>query len=197
MKHLKTYKLYESTEGDVEYFQSMIADLVDEGYDIEVKSYVNPGAWKEEGISISIQREYSNPIVISDIVEKIKQIQSISPEYVVWNIAIDYFNLVTLDYKSLDDIKVKDMLRRGGLYSVLEYGMDEWISEMVLDKITKPFEFFSGPGYKYHFIKPDESPGGSDHELKIEIAERDIEEDVRPCISYMKIWLDRENKKHI
>jgi len=97
MKHLKTYKLYESTEGDVEYFQSMIADLVDEGYDIEVKSYVNPGAWKEEGISISIQREYSNPIVISDIVEKIKQIQSISPEYVVWNIAIDYFNLVTLD----------------------------------------------------------------------------------------------------
>jgi len=191
MKHLKTYKLYESTEGDVEYFQSMIADLVDEGYDIEVKSYVNPGAWKEEGISISIQREYSNPIVISDIVEKIKQIQSISPEYVVWNIAIDYFNLVTLDYKSLDDIKVKDMLRRGGLYSVLEYGMNEWISEMVLDEITKPFEFFSGPGYKYHFIKPDEY-FGSDHELKIEIAERDIEEDVRPCISYMKIWLDRK-----
>jgi hypothetical protein len=125
------------------------------------------------------------------------QIQFISPEYVVWNIAIDYFNLVTLDYKSLDDIKVKDMLRRGGLYSVLEYGMNEWISEMVLDEITKPFEFFSGPGYKYHFIKPGESPGGSDHELKIEIAERDIEEDVRPCISYMKIWLDRENKKHI
>jgi len=197
MKHLKTYKLYESTEGDVEYFQSMIADLVDEGYDIEVKSYVNPGAYKEEGISISIQREYSNPIVISDIVEKIKQIQSISPEYVVWNIAIDYFNYRIDRYKSLDEIKVKDMLKRGGLYSVLEYGMDEWISEMVLDKITKPFELFSGPGYKYHFIKPDESPGGSNHELKIEIAERDVEEDVRPCISYMKIWLDRENKKHI
>ena len=191
MKHLKTYKLYESTEGDVEYFQSMIADLVDEGYDIEVKSYVNPGAWKEEGISISIQREYSNPIVISDIVEKIKQIQSISPEYVVWNISVDYFNLVTLDYKSLDDIKVKDMLKRGGLYSVLEYGMNEWISEMVLDTITKPFEFFSGPGYKYHFIKHDDSPNGTNH-LKIEIAERDIEEDVRPCISYMKIWLDRK-----
>ena len=191
MKHLKTYKLYESTEGDVEYFQSMIADLVDEGYDIEVKSYVNPGAWKEEGISISIQREYSNPIVISDIVEKIKQIQSISPEYVVWNISVDYFNLVTLDYKSLDDIKVKDMLKRGGLYSVLEYGMDEWISEMVLDEITKPFEFFSGPGYKYHFMKHDDSPNGTNH-LKIEIAERDIEEDVRPCISYMKIWLDRK-----
>ena len=191
MKHLKTYKLYESTEGDVEYFQSMIADLVDEGYDIEVKSYVNPGAWKEEGISISIQREYSNPIVISDIVEKIKQIQSISPEYVVWNISVDYFNLVTLDYKSLDDIKVKDMLKRGGLYSVLEYGMNEWISEMVLDTITKPFEFFSGPGYKYHFMKHDDSPNGTNH-LKIEIAERDIEEDVRPCISYMKIWLDRK-----
>ena len=191
MRYLKTYKLYESTEGDVEYFQSMIADLVDEGYDIEVKSYVNPGAWKEEGISISIQREYSNPIVISDIVEKIKQIQSISPEYVVWNISVDYFNLVTLDYKSLDDIKVKDMLKRGGLYSVLEYGMDEWISEMVLDEITKPFEFFSGPGYKYHFMKHDDSPNGTNH-LKIEIAERDIEEDVRPCISYMKIWLDRK-----
>ena len=197
MKHLKTYKLYESiSNDDVDYFQSMVADLVDEGYDIEVKSYVNPGAWKEEGISISIQREYSNPIVISDIVEKIKQIQSISPEYVVWNIAVEYFNLVTLDYKSLDDIKVKDMLKRGGLYSVLEYGMNEWISEMVLDTITKPFEFFSGPGYKYHFIKHDDSPNGTNH-LKIEIAERDIEEDVRPCISYMKIWLDRENKKHI
>ena len=192
MKHLKTYKLYESIiNDDVDYFQSMVADLVDEGYDIEVKSYVNPGAWKEEGISISIQREYSNPIVISDIVEKIKQIQSISPEYVVWNIAVDYFNLVTLDYKSLDDIKVKDMLKRGGLYSVLEYGMNEWISEMVLDTITKPFEFFSGPGYKYHFIKHDDSPNGTNH-LKIEIAERDIEEDVRPCISYMKIWLDRK-----
>jgi hypothetical protein len=62
---------------------------------------------------------------------------------------------------------------------------------MVLDEITKPFEFFSGPGYKYHFIKPDEY-FGSDHELKIEIAERDIEEDVRPYISYMKIWLDRK-----
>ena len=192
MKHLKTYKLYESiSNDDVDYFQSMVADLVDEGYDIEVKSYVNPGAWKEEGISISIQREYSNPIVISDIVEKIKQIQSISPEYVVWNIAVEYFNLVTLDYKSLDDIKVKDMLKRGGLYSVLEYGMNEWISEMVLDTITKPFEFFSGPGYKYHFIKHDDSPNGTNH-LKIEIAERDIEEDVRPCISYMKIWLDRK-----
>ena len=192
MKHLKTYKLYESiSNDDVDYFQSMVADLVDEGYDIEVKSYVNPGAWKEEGISISIQREYSNPIVISDIVEKIKQIQSISTEYVVWNIAVEYFNLVTLDYKSLDDIKVKDMLRRGGLYSVLEYGMNEWISEMVLDTITKPFEFFSGPGYKYHFIKHDDSPNGTNH-LKIEIAERDIEEDVRPCISYMKIWLDRK-----
>ena len=192
MKHLKTYKLYESIiNDDVDYFQSMVADLVDEGYDIEVKSYVNPGAWKEEGISISIQREYSNPIVISDIVEKIKQIQSISTEYVVWNIAVEYFNLVTLDYKSLDDIKVKDMLKRGGLYSVLEYGMNEWISEMVLDTITKPFEFFSGPGYKYHFIKHDDSPNGTNH-LKIEIAERDIEEDVRPCISYMKIWLDRK-----
>ena len=83
------------------------------------------------------------------------------------------------------------MLKRGGLYSVLEYGMNEWISEMVLDTITKPFEFFSGPGYKYHFMKHDDSPNGTNH-LKIEIAERDIEEDVRPCISYMKIWLDRK-----
>ena len=190
MRYLKKFNEAISND-DVDYFQSMVADLVDEGYDIEVKSYVNPGAWKEEGISISIQREYSNPIVISDIVEKIKQIQSVSPEYAVWNIAVDYFNLVTLDYKSLDDIKVKDMLKRGGLYSVLEYGMNEWISEMVLDTITKPFEFFSGPGYKYHFIKHDDSPGGTNH-LKIEIAERDIEEDVRPCISYMKIWLDRK-----
>ena len=190
MRYLKKFNEAISND-DVDYFQSMVADLVDEGYDIEVKSYVNPGAWKEEGISISIQREYSNPIVISDIVEKIKQIQSISPEYVVWNIVVEYFNLVTLDYKSLDDIKVKDMLRRGGLYSVLEYGMNEWISEMVLDTITKPFEFFSGPGYKYHFIKHDDSPNGTNH-LKIEIAERDIEEDVRPCISYMKIWLDRK-----
>ena len=192
MKHLKTYKLYESTEGDVEYFQSMIADLVDEGYDIEVKSYVNPGAWKEEGISISIQREYSNPIVISDIVEKIKQIQSISPEYVVWNIAIDYFNLVTLDYKSLDDIKVKDMLKVNGFYSVLEYGMDEWINEMTLYRIVKPNELFSGPGYKYHFISSSDSPGGEPEEFEIEIGEKDIEEDVRPGIKSVKIYLDRK-----
>jgi hypothetical protein len=191
MRYLKKFNETISND-EVDYFQSMVADLVDEGYEIEVKSYVNPGAWKEEGISIDIQREYSNPIVISDIVEKIKQIQSILPEYVVFNISVHNksFN-TTLDYKSLDDIKVKNMLKRGGLYSVLEYGMNEWISEMELDTITKPFEFFSGPGYKYHFIKRDELPSGSDH-LKIEITERDIEEDVRPYISYMKIWLDRK-----
>lgn len=193
MRYLKKFNETISND-EVDYFQSMVADLVDEGYEIEVKSYVNPGAWKEEGISIDIQREYSNPIVISDIVEKIKQIQSILPEYVVFNISVDFFAsalVAAKDYKSLDDIKVKDMLRRGGLYSVLEYGMNEWISEMELDTITKPFEFFSGPGYKYHFIKRDELPSGSDH-LKIEIGERDIEEDVRPYISYMKIWLDRK-----
>lgn len=198
MRYLKKFNETISND-EVDYFKSMVADLVDEGYEIEVKSYVNPGAWKEEGISIDIQREYSNPIVISDIVEKIKQIQSILSEYVVFNISVEvkgyyetnFNSTYTLDYKSLDDIKVKDMLRRGGLYSVLEYGMNEWISEMKLDTITKPFEFFSGPGYKYHFIKRDELPSGSDH-LKIEIGERDIEEDVRPYISYMKIWLDRK-----
>lgn len=192
MRYLKKFNETISND-EVDYFKSMVADLVDEGYEIEVKSYVNPGAWKEEGISIDIQREYSNPIIISDIVEKIKQIQSVLPEYTVWNITVEILQDIgiVLDYKSLDDIKVKDMLKRGGLYSVLEYGMNEWISEMELDTITKPFEFFSGPGYKYHFIKRDELPSGSDH-LKIEIGERDIEEDVRPYISYMKIWLDRK-----
>jgi hypothetical protein len=201
MKHLKTYKLYESAYDDVDYFKSMLSDLEDDGYKIEVDSKSNPNYWKEDCIIITIEKDnsaFKDPIIISDITNKIKQVLDIVPEYSIWNIIIDYLHLSDnrsrfsrREYKSLDDIKVKDMLRLNGLYSVLEYGMDEWINEMTLYRIVGPHELFSGPGYKYHFISSSEVPGGEPEELEIEIGEKDIEEDVRPGIKSVKIYLDR------
>ena len=202
MKYLKSYKLYESAYDDVDYFKSMLSDLEDDGYRIEVDSQSNPNDWKEDGISIKIEKgsALTDPIIISDITNKIKQVLAIVTNYSIWNIKIfcpiidyhEYVDKSNYEYKSLDDIKVKDMLRLNGVYSVLEYGMDEWINEMVLTRIVKPHELFSGPGYKYHFIKSDEVPGGEPEELKIEIGERDVEEDVRPGIKWIKIYLDRK-----
>ena len=202
MKYLKSYKLYESAYDDVDYFKSMLSDLEDDGYRIEVDSQSNPNDWKEDGISIKIEKgsALTDPIIISDITNKIKQVLAIVTNYSIWNIKIfcpiidyhEYEDKSNYEYKSLDDIKVKDMLRLNGVYSVLEYGMDEWINEMVLTRIVKPHELFSGPGYKYHFIKSDEVPGGEPEELKIEIGERDVEEDVRPGIKWIKIYLDRK-----
>ena len=202
MKYLKPYKLYESAYDDVDYFKSMLSDLEDDGYKIEVDSQSNPNDWKEDGISIKIEKgsALTDPIIISDITNKIKQVLAIVTNYSIWNIKIfcpiidyhEYEDKSNYEYKSLDDIKVKDMLRLNGVYSVLEYGMDEWINEMVLTRIVKPHELFSGPGYKYHFIKSDEVPGGEPEELKIEIGERDVEEDVRPGIKWIKIYLDRK-----
>jgi len=204
MKYLKPYKIFESSEDDVDYFKSMLSDLEDDGYKIEVDSKSNPNYWKEDCIIITIEKDnsaFKDPIIISDITNKIKQVLDIVPEYSIWNIIIDYLHLSLnqwparagdrLEYKSLDDIKVKDMLRLNGLYSVLEYGMDEWINEMTLVRITKPYELFTGPGYKYHFIGSSEVPGGEPEELEIEIGEKDIEEDVRPGIKSVKIYLDR------
>ena len=202
MKYLKSYKLYESAYDDVDYFKSMLSDLEDDGYKIEIDSQSNPNDWKEDGISIKIEKgsALTDPIIISDITNKIKQVLAIVTNYSIWNIKIfcpiidyhEYVDKSNYEYKSLDDIKVKDMLRLNGVYSVLEYGMDEWINEMVLTRIVKPHELFSGPGYKYHFIKSDEVPGGEPEELKIEIGERDVEEDVRPGIKWIKIYLDRK-----
>ena len=198
MKYLKSYKLYESAYDDVDYFKSMLSDLEDDGYRIEVDSQSNPNDWKEDGISIKIEKgsALTDPIIISDITNKIKQVLAIVTNYYIWNIIIDYHHGFTtrdrLEYKSLDDIKVKDMLRLNGLYSVLEYGMDEWINEMTLYRIVGPNELFSGPGYKYHFISSSEVPGGEPEELKIEIGEKDIEEDVRPGIKWIRIYLDRK-----
>jgi hypothetical protein len=200
MKYLKPYKLYESAYDDVDYFKSMLSDLEDDGYKIEVDSKSNPNDWKEDGIIITIEKGKSltDPIIISDITNKIKQVLAIVTNYSIWNIIIDYLHFAggiledRLEYKSLDDIKVKDMLRKGGVYSVLEYGMNEWIHEMTLYKIVEPHELFSGPGYKYHFISSDHVPGSDAEELKIEIGEKDIEEDVRPCIKSVKIYLDRK-----
>ena len=200
MKYLKSYKLYESAYDDVDYFKSMLSDLEDDGYKIEVDSQSNPNDWKEDGISIKIEKgsALTDPIIISDITNKIKQVLDIVTNYSIWNIIIDYHHFSSggsedrLEYKSLDDIKVKDMLRLNGLYSVLEYGMDEWINEMTLYRIVKPNELFSGPGYKYHFISSSEVPGGEPEELKIEIGEKDIEEDVRPGIKWIRIYLDRK-----
>ena len=200
MKYLKSYKLYESAYDDVDYFKSMLSDLEDDGYKIEVDSQSNPNDWKEDGISIKIEKgsALTDPIIISDITNKIKQVLDIVTNYSIWNIIIDYHHFSSggsedrLEYKSLDDIKVKDMLRLNGLYSVLEYGMDEWINEMTLYRIVKPNELFSGPGYKYHFISSSDSPGGEPEEFEIEIGEKDIEEDVRPGIKSVKIYLDRK-----
>lgn len=200
MKYLKSYKLYESAYDDVDYFKSMLSDLEDDGYKIEVDSQSNPNDWKEDGISIKIEKgsAFTDPIIISDITNKIKQVLDIVTNYSIWNIIIDYHHFSSggsedrLEYKSLDDIKVKDMLRLNGLYSVLEYGMDEWINEMTLYRIVKPNELFSGPGYKYHFISSSDSPGGEPEEFEIEIGEKDIEEDVRPGIKSVKIYLDRK-----
>ena len=200
MKYLKSYKLYESAYDDVDYFKSMLSDLEDDGYRIEVDSQSNPNDWKEDGISIKIEKgsALTDPIIISDITNKIKQVLAIVTNYSIWNIIIDYHHFSSggsedrLEYKSLDDIKVKDMLRLNGLYSVLEYGMDEWINEMTLYRIVKPNELFSGPGYKYHFISSSDSPGGEPEEFEIEIGEKDIEEDVRPGIKSVKIYLDRK-----
>ena len=200
MKYLKSYKLYESAYDDVDYFKSMLSDLEDDGYKIEVDSQSNPNDWKEDGISIKIEKgsALTDPIIISDITNKIKQVLDIVTNYSIWNIIIDYHHFSSggsedrLEYKSLDDIKVKDMLRLNGLYSVLEYGMDEWINEMTLYRIVGPNELFSGPGYKYHFISSSDSPGGEPEEFEIEIGEKDIEEDVRPGIKSVKIYLDRK-----
>jgi hypothetical protein len=202
MKYLKSYKLYESAYDDVDYFKSMLSDLEDDGYKIEVDSQSNPNDWKEDGISIKIEKgsAFTDPIIISDITNKIKQVLDIVTNYSIWNIIIDYHHFSSggseyrLEYKSLDDIKVKDMLRLNGLYSVLEYGMDEWINEMTLYRIVKPHELFSGPGYKYHFISSSDSPGDEpeEFEIEIEIGEKDIEEDVRPGIKSVKIYLDRK-----
>jgi hypothetical protein len=200
MKYLKSYKLYESAYDDVDYFKSMLSDLEDDGYKIEVDSQSNPNDWKEDGISIKIEKgsAFTDPIIISDITNKIKQVLDIVTNYSIWNIIIDYHHFSSggyedrLEYKSLDDIKVKDMLRLNGLYSVLEYGMDEWINEMTLYRIVGPHELFSGPGYKYHFISSSDSPGGEPEEFEIEIGEKDIEEDVRPGIKSVKIYLDRK-----
>jgi hypothetical protein len=205
MKYLKSYKLYESAYDDVDYFKSMLSDLEDDGYRIEVDSQSNPNDWKEDCIRITIEKDgfdedgaFTDPIIISDITNKIKQVLDIVTNYSIWNIIIDYHHFSSggsedrLEYKSLDDIKVKDMLRLNGLYSVLEYGMDEWINEMTLYRIVGPNELFSGPGYKYHFISSSEVPGGEPEELKIEIGEKDIEEDVRPGIKWIRIYLDRK-----
>ena len=200
MKYLKSYKLYESAYDDVDYFKSMLSDLEDDGYRIEVDSQSNPNDWKEDGISIKIEKgsAFTDPIIISDITNKIKQVLDIVTNYSIWNIIIDYHHFSSggsedrLEYKSLDDIKVKDMLRLNGLYSVLEYGMDEWINEMTLYRIVGPNELFSGPGYKYHFISSSDSPGDEPEEFEIEIGEKDIEEDVRPGIKSVKIYLDRK-----
>lgn len=201
MKYLKPYKLYESAYDDVDYFKSMLSDLEDDGYKIEVDSKSNPNDWKEDCIIITIEKDNAlkDPVIISDVTNKIKQVLDIVTSYSLWNIIIDYLhfsnrhsNESKLEYKSLDDIKVKDMLRKGGIYSVLEYGMNEWIPEMTLYKIVEPHELFSGPGYKYHFISSDHVPGGDPEDLKIEIGESDIEEDVRPCIKSVKIYLDRK-----
>ena len=209
MKYLKPYKIFESSEDDVDYFKSMLSDLEDDGYKIDVGPYSNPnsnpyyGAYskssdvpKEDGITITIEKgiPFSDPIIISDITDKIRQVLAVTPEYSILNIVLDYITIGRdnrLEYKSLDDIKVKDMLKVNGFYSVLEYGMDEWINEMTLYRITKPYELFSGPGYKYHFISSSEVPGGEPEELEIEIGEKDIEEDVRPCIKWVRIYLDR------
>lgn len=199
MKYLKPYKIFESSEDDVDYFKSMLSDLEDDGYKIEVDSKSNPNDWKEDCIIITIEKDnsaFKDPIIISDITNKIKQVLDIVPEYSIWNIIIDYLHLSdnrarSRRFSTLDDIKVKDMLRLNGLYSVLEYGMDEWINEMTLYRITKPYELFTGPGYKYHFISSSEVPGGEPEELEIEIGEKDIEEDVRPGIKSVKIYLDR------
>jgi hypothetical protein len=210
MKYLKPYKIFESSEDDVDYFKSMLSDLEDDGYKIDVGPYSNPnsnpyyGAYskssdvpKEDGITITIVKgiPYSDPIIISDITDKIRQILAVTPEYSILNIVLDYITSGRdnrLEYKSLDDIKVKDMLKVNGFYSVLEYGMDEWINEMTLIRITKPYELFSGPGYKYHFGSSHQDPGGEPEELEIEIGEKDIEEDVRPCIKWIRIYLDRK-----
>ena len=52
MKYLKPYKIFESSEDDVDYFKSMLSDLEDDGYKIEVDSKSNPNDWKEDCIKI-------------------------------------------------------------------------------------------------------------------------------------------------
>ena len=199
MKNIISYKLFESKidlNSVVDHVNSMLFDLEDVGYGYQAYSSTQtsyPSSGKRiNNIEILIYRRGQPTILIEDIDYKIEQITGIINNFYLKPIILRISPSIpipgaslythTIKYKSLGDFSIKKGLADTSLHEVefqiLEYGMNEWISEMTF--VSK-----QGSDYKFKSTKQWD-------DFEVVIDEKDIETDVRPVIKEIKIQLSHE-----
>lgn len=113
MKHLKTYKLYESNNEVLDYIGEILHDIEDDGF--EVNYYVNRNYTINIDISLISENDRNTPLVLqdrnsfnwSDISGSIEHISNYLKDYSYEFVEIQYYSMREKDY--VDCSNIKDM----------------------------------------------------------------------------------------
>jgi hypothetical protein len=172
----------EPVESIIDHVNSMMYDMEDLGY-----AYIVDGYEEEDGdyITVHLIRNEKDTILIEDIDYRIDQIRDIIKyklESVKLRFVLSNRGNKAITINSLEDFNIKDEIDNGvlkdGRFSVLEYGMNEWLDD---------FSYGGKDGDDYKF-KSD----AQFDDLELFINENDIETDVRPVIKEIIIVFKNE-----
>lgn len=178
--------MFESTEqveSVVYHVKSMMYDMEDLGY-----AYIVGGYEEEDGdiITIHLIRNEKDTILIEDIDYRINQIRDIIKyklESVKLRFVLSNRGNKAITINSLEEFNIKSEIDNGvlkdGRFSVLEYGMNEWLEDFSFDGKDDDGD------YKF---KSEEQFD----DLELFINENDIETDVRPVIKEIIILFKNE-----